>query len=183
MKFCSDCGSKVEKRIPEGDNLERDCCTHCDSIHYSNPRVIVGTLPIKDNKVLLCKRAIQPRYGLWTLPAGFLENGETVERGAFRETKEETSTEVEMGKLYAIFNIPQIHQVYMLYLANVVKNDFSATPESLEVKLFNENEIPWDELAFPFVPIVLKKYFQDEKKGEYPLSTQTIERPARNTNQ
>ena len=101
MKFCSDCGSKLEKRIPEGDNLERDCCTKCDLIHYSNPKVIVGTVPIKDNKVLLCKRAIQPRYGLWTLPAGFLENGETIEEGAFRETKEETNTEVKMGNLYA----------------------------------------------------------------------------------
>jgi len=182
MKFCGDCGSKVEKRIPEGDNLERDCCTKCDSIHYSNPRVIVGTVPIKGDKVLLCKRAIQPRYGLWTLPAGFLENGETIEEGAFRETKEETNTEVKMGKLYAIFNIPQINQVYMLHLAEVVNEDYSKTSESLEVEFFGESDIPWDELAFPFVPTTLKNYFKDRKRDEYPLTTQIIERPPRKAN-
>ena len=182
MKFCSDCGSVIEKRIPDGDNLERDCCTKCDSIFYSNPRVIVGTVPIKNNKVLLCKRAIQPRYGLWTLPAGFLENGETIEEGAFRETKEETNTEVKMGNLYAIFNIPQINQVYMLHLAEVINEDYCSTSESLEVKFFSESEIPWDDLAFPFVPTTLKNYFIDSKKDEYPLSTQTIERPPRKSN-
>ena len=182
MKFCSDCGSKLEKRIPEGDNLERDCCTKCDLIHYSNPKVIVGTVPIKDNKVLLCKRAIQPRYGLWTLPAGFLENGETIEEGAFRETKEETNTEVKMGNLYAIFNIPQINQVYMLHLAEVINEDYCKTSESLEVEFFAESDIPWDELAFPFVPSTLKNYFKDCKRDEYPLTTQIIERPPRKVN-
>ena len=182
MKFCSDCGSEVEKRIPEGDNLERDCCTKCDSIHYFNPKIIVGTVPVKDNKILLCKRAIQPRYGLWTLPAGFLENGETIEEGAFRETKEETSTSVDMGSLYAIFNIPQINQVYMLYLAKVINEDYRKTSESLEVKFFTESDIPWNELAFPFVPTTLKKYFKDSIKGEYPLTTQIIERPTRKVN-
>ena len=182
MKFCSDCGSKLQKRVPEGDNLERDCCTKCDLIHYSNPKVIVGTVPIKDNKVLLCKRAIQPRYGLWTLPAGFLENGETIEEGAFRETKEETNTEVKMGNLYAIFNIPQINQVYMLHLAEVINEDYSKTSESLEVVFFSESEIPWEELAFPFVPTTLKNYFKDCKKDEYPLTTQIIERPPRKVN-
>ncbi len=182
MNFCSDCGSKLEKRIPEGDNLERDCCTQCDAIHYSNPKVIVGTVPVKDNKILLCKRAIQPRYGLWTLPAGFLENGETIEEGAFRETKEETNTEVRMGNLYAIFNIPQINQVYMLYLAEVINENYSSTTESLAVEFFGENDIPWEELAFPFVPTTLKKYFKDSKKGEYLLTTQIIERPPRKVN-
>ena len=182
MKFCSVCGSLTEKRIPEGDSLERDCCTVCDAIIYSNPKVIVGTVPIKDNKVLLCKRAIQPRHGLWTLPAGFLENGETIEEGAFRETKEETNTEVKMGDLYAIFNIPQINQVYMLHLAEVINEDYSSTTESLEVEIFTEEDIPWDELAFPFVPTTLKNYFKDFKRGEFPLSTQTIERPPRKVN-
>ena len=182
MKFCGDCGSKVEKRIPEGDNLGRDCCTKCDSIHYSNPKLIVGTVPIKGNKVLLCKRAIQPRYGLWTLPAGFLENGETIEEGAFRETKEETNTEVKMGNLYAIFNIPQINQVYMLHLAEVINEDYGETSESLEVEFFGESDIPWEELAFPFVPTTLKNYFKDRKRDEYPLTTQIIERPPRKAN-
>ena len=177
MKYCSNCGETVEKRIPEDDNRLRHCCTSCESIHYLNPKVIVGTVPIKEDKVLLCKRAIHPRRGLWTLPAGFLENGETIEQGAFRETEEETATKVEMGKLYAIFNIPQIHQVYMLHLAKVVNDDFKKTTESLDVKLFEETDIPWEELAFPFVPTILKSYFQDVKDNDFPLRTQTIERP------
>ena len=119
---------------------------------------------------------------MWTLPAGFLENGETIEEGAFRETKEETNTEVKMGNLYAIFNIPQINQVYMLHLAEVINEDYKSTSESLEVKFFSETEIPWNELAFPFVPTTLKKYFVDSKKGEFPLSTQIIERPPRKIN-
>ena len=176
MKYCSECASETEKRIPEGDNRERDCCKGCDLIHYTNPKIIVGTIPVKDESILLCKRAIEPRYGKWTLPGGFLENGETVSQGAFRETLEETNTEVEMGELYAIFNVPQINQVYMLYLAKVIKDDFSATTESLEVEFFNEANIPWEELAFPFVPIALKNVFADMKKNEFPLTTHTIER-------
>ena len=117
MKYCSVCGSLTVKKIPDGDNRERDCCENCGTIHYSNPKIIVGTIPFKDSSVLLCKRGIEPRYGKWTLPGGFLENGETVAQGAFRETLEETNTEVEMKDLYAIFNVPQINQVYMLYLS------------------------------------------------------------------
>ena len=111
MKYCSNCGNTVEKKIPDDDNRLRHCCDSCGSIHYLNPKVIAGTLPFIGEKVLLCKRAIQPRYGLWTLPAGFLENGETIAEGAFRETEEETNTQVKMGHLYAIFDIPQIYQV------------------------------------------------------------------------
>ena len=138
----------------------------------------VGTVPVKENKILLCKRAINPRYGLWTLPAGFLENGETLEQGAFRETLEETNTEVKIQFLYAIFNIPQIAQVYMLYLADVQHNNFKSTDESLEVNLFDQEDIPWDHLAFPFVKITLKKYFQDRESGNFKLQTETIERPS-----
>tara|TARA_Y100001970_G_scaffold158998_1_gene194392 strand:- start:11230 stop:11775 length:546 start_codon:yes stop_codon:yes gene_type:complete len=181
MNFCSNCGSKTEKKIPPDDNRIRDCCDNCNSIFYSNPKIIVGTIPVKDKEVLLCKRAIEPRYGLWTIPAGFLENGETVEEGSFRETKEETGTEVKMANLYTIFNIPQINQVYMIYLAYLVKNDFGPTTESLEVKLFQEREIPWDQLAFPFVPSILKKFFQDIEEGnDFPLSISKIERPNKN---
>ena len=124
----------------------------------------------------MAKRNINPRKGLWTLPAGFMENAETLQDGALRETFEETNTEVEMGELYAIFNVPQINQVYMLYLAKVVQDDYSATTESLEVQFFQEDEIPWKELAFPFVPIVIKKFYLDLKTGEFPLTTHTIER-------
>ena len=176
MKYCSVCGSLTVRKIPEGDNRERDCCENCGTIHYTNPKIIVGTIPYKDSAVLLCKRGIEPRYGKWTLPGGFLENGETVSQGAFRETLEETNTEVEMGELYAIYNVPQINQVYMLHLARVIADDFSATSESLEVQFFKEDEIPWDELAFPFVPMTLKNFFSDHKVGVYPLTTQTIER-------
>mgnify|MGYP003311968184 FL=1 len=170
------CGSLTVRKIPEGDNRERDCCENCGTIHYTNPKIIVGTIPYKDSAVLLCKRGIEPRYGKWTLPGGFLENGETVSQGAFRETFEETNTEVEMGELYAIYNVPQINQVYMLHLARVISDDFSPTSESLEVEFFKEDEIPWDELAFPFVPMTLKNFFSDHRVGVYPLTTQTIER-------
>ena len=176
MKYCTECGSATENKIPEGDNRPRDCCTVCDLIHYTNPKIICGTIPVRGESVLLCKRAIEPRYGKWTLPGGFMENGETVSQGAFRETLEETNTEVEMEELYAIFNVPQINQVYMLYLAKVVADDYSSTSESLDVKFFTENEIPWDDLAFPFVPKVLKSFFSDLKQGDFPLSTHTIER-------
>ena len=176
MKYCAECGSATENKIPEGDNRPRDCCTVCNLIHYTNPKIICGTIPVRGESVLLCKRAIEPRYGKWTLPGGFMENGETVSQGAFRETLEETNTEVEMEELYAIFNVPQINQVYMLYLAKVVADDYSSTSESLDVKFFTENEIPWDDLAFPFVPKVLKSFFSDLKQGDFPLSTHTIER-------
>ena len=134
------------------------------------------------DRVLLCKRAIHPRQGLWTLPAGFLENEETIAQGAFRETLEETNTKVKMGKLYAIFNIPQVSQIYILFFAEVMKEDFGETSESLEVKLFKNEEIPWQKLAFPFVPIVLKHYFEDRKNKQFDLKIETIERPPKKTN-
>ena len=178
MNFCSNCGSKnIALAVPENDNRERFICPDCNQIFYDNPRIIVGCLITDPEKgILLAKRAIDPCAGLWNLPAGFLENKETAEEGAIRETLEETNTEVEMGELYAIFNVPQINQVYMLYLAKVIKDDFSATTESLEVEFFNEANIPWEELAFPFVPIALKNVFADMKKNEFPLTTHTIER-------
>ena len=178
MKFCSNCGhDELEFRIPDLDNLPRFCCPKCGTIFYSNPKIIAGTVSYIDNQVLLCKRAIQPRYGLWTLPAGFMENGETLENGAFRETLEETGTEVEIKSLYRIFNIPQISQVYMLFLANLKNLDFKATSESLEVKLFPEKNIPWEDLAFPFVPLTLKSFFQDLEEDNFPLKIEVIERP------
>ena len=183
MKYCSSCGSEVELKIPEDDNLPRYCCNKCKDIHYQNPKLITGTIPIKDEKILLCKRAIHPRHGLWTLPAGFLENGETIGQGAYRETLEETSTEVKMGNLYTIFNIPQISQIYMLFLAEVLREDFGPTSESLEVRLFEEDEIPWEELAFPFVPLVIKHYLNDRKINNFELKIETIERPTKKASQ
>ena len=149
MKFCSTCGSpRVERVVPNGDSLVRDVCAACGTIHYQNPKVVVGCLPEWEDKVLLCKRAIEPRMGLWTLPAGFLENGETLASGAIRETLEEADARVAVGDLYAVISLPQISQVYMMFRARLLDLGFGPGPESLEVRLFDENEMPWESLAF-----------------------------------
>jgi len=164
MKFCSLCGSTVTSKIPDGDNRLRYVCDTCDEIHYQNPKIVTGTIPVWDNKVLLCKRAIEPRYGLWTLPAGFMENAETCQAGAIRETQEEAHADVDINHLYTTFNLPRISQVYMLFLAQLKNLDFHAGIESLDVALFKEDDIPWDDLAFPVVNETLKLYFSDFKK-------------------
>ena len=170
MKYCPVCGSsEINLKIPEGDNRERYVCNNCGTIHYSNPNVVVGTIPSYENKILLRKRAIEPRYGLWTLPAGFLENGESLEDGAKRETEEETEANVKMGSIYTIFNIPQINQVYVIHLASLQDLSFGPTTESLDVKLFSKEEIPYDELAFPFVTKTIDYFFEDLKTDNFPL--------------
>lgn len=161
MKFCSECGFSVEIRIPAGDNRERYICSGCDTIHYQNPRIITGTLPIFENKVLLCRRAIEPREGFWTLPAGFMENGESSEQGAVRETWEEAGANVELISLYTVINLPHINQLYLFYRAELSDLNFCAGPESIEVALFEEADIPWDLLAFSSVELTLKHYFND----------------------
>lgn len=176
MKFCSQCGKAVALHVPAGDNRERHVCTHCHTIHYQNPRIITGTLPVFENRVLLCKRAIEPRSGLWTLPAGFMENGETTEQGAERETWEEARANVTIHSLYTLFNLPQINQVYFFYRAALNDLDFSPGPESLEVELFYEHQIPWDALAFPVIARTLKHYFSDLKQGSYPIRSEDIVR-------
>ncbi|MGS2723089.1 NUDIX hydrolase [Porticoccus sp. GXU_MW_L64] len=173
MNYCSNCGQPVKRRIPEGDDHERDVCDHCDTIHYQNPLIITGCLPIYDDgneqRVLLCKRAIEPQADKWTIPAGFMENGETTEQGAARECLEESRAEVEIGQLYTMTSIPGINQVHLFFLANLPKPEFRATPESLEVKLFREDEIPWGEIAFTSVKATLDKYFKDRARGVFPL--------------
>jgi ADP-ribose pyrophosphatase YjhB (NUDIX family) len=169
MKYCSHCGAPVSHRIPDGDNRHRYICDVCGTIHYQNPRMVVGCLPIWEDKVLLCRRAIEPRYGLWTLPAGFMENGETTAEGAIRETLEEAGARVELEGLYTLVNIPDIDQVYLLFRARLLDLDFAAGEESLEVALFGEDEIPWDEMAFRTVHKTLKHYFEDRRSGHYPL--------------
>ncbi len=178
MKFCTTCGDPVTLTIPDGDNRERFVCVNieCAAIHYQNPRNITGCLPIYEDKVLLCKRGIQPRYGLWTLPAGFMENGETTEQGAIRESWEEAEANLDVDKLYALFNLPYINQVYFFYKAQLKDLHFRPTPESLDVTLFSEDEIPWDEIAFTVVEKTLRYYFADRKTGEYPLRCEDIER-------
>jgi len=176
MNFCSTCGSKTIRTIPEGDNRERCVCTNkqCGEIHYSNPRIITGCLPIYQDKVLLCRRAIEPRYGLWTLPAGFMENGETTEQGAIRESWEEAEITLEVEQLYTLFNLPYINQVYFFYKSALITPSYNATSESLEVRLFSEEEIPWDEIAFSVVTKTLKHYFSDRKTQRFPMHIEDI---------
>ena len=179
IRFCSACGSdRIEWRIPEGDNLPRFVCAACATIHYQNPKVVVGCLPEWQDQVLLCKRAIEPRLGLWTLPAGFLENGETVMAGAIRETLEEADARVVMGDLYTMISLPQISQVYMVFRAALADLDFGPGPESLEVRLFREDEIPWEELAFRTIGRTLRNYFLDRKLGTFPTRVSALERKA-----
>ena len=161
MNFCSNCGEATINRVPEGDNRPRDLCEQCGIIHYQNPKIIAGCVVLDQNKVLLCKRAIEPRYGLWTLPAGFMENGETVAQAALRETWEEARATPVLDQLYMVTSIPRINQVYMLYLAYLNHSHFNSGPESLETRLFSVEEIPWDELAFLTVRDTLIQLKQD----------------------
>jgi ADP-ribose pyrophosphatase YjhB (NUDIX family) len=161
LNFCSNCGSdKISLKIPEGDTYDRFVCTSCGRIYYQNPRIIVGCLPIYNDKILLCKRAIQPQLGLWNLPAGFLENGEKAEDGAARETLEETNADVEILKLHVVFSLPKVNQVYLHFLARLKNDRFGPTRESLEVRLFNLNEIPWDDIAFHSSTYAIEKYIE-----------------------
>ncbi len=179
MKFCSTCGSPaIALRIPEGDNLPRYVCPACGAIHYQNPKVVVGCLPEWQGQVLLCRRAIEPRLGLWTLPAGFLENGETIVAGALRETLEEANARVRIDELYTIISLPYINQVYMMFRAQLADLDFGPSPESLEVRLFAEDEIPWEQLAFRTITRTLRTYLLDRKLGAFPVRVSTIERRA-----
>lgn len=169
MKYCSKCGAVVEQKIPAGDNRHRYVCNSCHTIHYENPCIIAGCLPVYQDQVLLCKRAIEPRYGLWTLPAGFMENGESTEQAALRETLEEANAQVVIRSLYTMTSILHVDQVQMIYLADMPEPKFSISDESLEVELFRESEIPWDALAFPTITNALKFYFSDRKTGQFPL--------------
>lgn len=169
LKFCSDCGARVTHKIPEADDRLRFVCDHCGIIHYQNPKIVVGSLPVWEDKVLLCKRAIEPQYGLWTLPAGFMENGESTLDGAERETFEEAGAKFKNPVFYRLFDIPFIDQVYLFYRAELTVPEFSPGIESLEVRLFTEQEIPWSDLAFPVIHDVLQEYFADRKTGIFPV--------------
>ena len=164
MKYCSQCGHTVSRKQPGGDTHERWVCDDCGHIHYQNPLPVVGCVPERDGKILLCKRAIEPRYGYWTVPAGFLELGESTVQGAMRETREEACAEVEIGHLFAVVDVIDAGQVHFFYTAKLV-SDFSPGEESLEVAMFGEAEIPWDDIAFHSGKYALKKYFEDRGRN------------------
>jgi ADP-ribose pyrophosphatase YjhB (NUDIX family) len=175
MNFCANCGTRVVLRVPPGDSLPRHMCDACGTIHYQNPKMVVGCIPEWEDRILLCRRAIEPRHGLWTVPAGFMENGETTGDGAARETLEEANARVEVLSLFAIYNIPHISQVYMLFRARLLDLDFFPGEETLEIKLCNETEIPWDEIAFATVRNTLTHYFNDKRRGHFGFHMGTIE--------
>jgi ADP-ribose pyrophosphatase YjhB (NUDIX family) len=180
MKFCSECGAPVELRTPPGDDRPRYVCTICATIHYQNPKLVIGAIPEwEDGRILLCRRAIEPRYGLWTLPAGFMENGETTAEAAARETLEEANGRIEVGEPYSMYSLPYISQVYLLFRSRLLDMNFSPGAESLEVGLFEERDIPWDDIAFRPVRFTLQHFFADRKAGCFLFRSGNLEPPAR----
>ena len=163
MKYCSQCAGRVSFRVPPEDTIARYVCDECQTVFYQNPRLVVGTLPYRDDSVLLCKRAIEPRLGFWTLPSGYLENGETVEAGAVRETEEEAGARISIVRLFSVYSLPHVNQVYMIFLSELKDTDFEAGEESLEVGLFKKKEVPWDQIAFRAIEFSLERYFSPEK--------------------
>ncbi len=167
MNYCTQCGAKVELRIPEGDTHLRHVCGKCGEIHYLNPKLVIGCIAEWNGDILLCRRAIEPRHGFWTLPAGFMENGESTIEAASRETREEACAQVMIEGLFALVNIPHISQVHLFYRAKLLDKEFGAGEESLETALFSEEAIPWDDLAFRSVALCLRAYFDDRRKGHF----------------
>ena len=174
MNYCSLCGSQVVQRIPPDDDRLRYVCDSCNAIHYQNPKIVAGCIPVWQDKVLLCKRAIEPRYGYWTLPAGFMELGETSQAAALRETLEEANARVEIVNLFAVFNLPHVNQVYLMFNSNLMDLNFSAGAESQEVGLFSRDEIPWEQLAFTTIRYSLEFFFEDQKNNSHRLHTGDI---------
>jgi len=167
MNFCSNCGAKVVLRVPPGDSLPRYVCDACATIHYRNPLMVVGTIPEWEDRILLCRRAIEPRLGFWTLPAGFMELGETTAQAALRETLEEARARVALGEAFTLLSVPHVNQVHLYYRARLVEEDFAAGEETLEVRLLGENEIPWDAIAFRTITTTLRHFFSDRKEGQF----------------
>ncbi len=174
IRFCRACGSAVAYRVPADDNRERAICPACGTVHYENPLNVVGTVPVWNERVLLCRRAIEPRYGLWTLPAGFLELGETTAEGAIRETVEESGAQIELGALFTLLNVVRVGQVHLFYLATMNSPALDPGSESLEARLFAEDEVPWDRIAFRTVRETLQLFFADRRRGEFGVHTADI---------
>ena len=174
MNYCAACGKPVSKKIPAGDNLPRYVCENCQAIHYHNPKIVAGCIPEWEDQILLCRRAIEPRAGLWTYPAGFMEIGEGTEQAARRETLEEAQAEVAITRLHSVLSLPHIGQVYMTFVGRLMQKEFGAGLESLDVRLFSLSKIPWDEIAFPVVKVALQHYVEDQTRGELRLHVADI---------
>ena len=169
MKFCSECGAGLSKRIPPGDNLPRFVCDTCQVVHYVNPKIVAGCIPEWEDKILLCRRAIEPRIGHWTFPAGFMEIGESTEQAAIRETLEEAHADVEITSLYAVLSLPRISQVHMVFRGVLRKPEFKPGTESLDVRLFGLDEIPCDDLAFHVIHEAIERYVADVALGAFSM--------------
>lgn len=178
VNYCCTCAAPVSLRIPAGDSLPRHVCDACGAIHYRNPRLVVGALPVWEDRILLCRRAIEPRHGCWTLPAGFMENQETVAEAAERETREEACARIALDEMYTMISVPHINQVHVIYRARLLDLDFAPGEESLEVALFDEAAIPWEEIAFRTVAMTLRHFFADRARGSFELHTEAVT-PAR----
>jgi len=174
MNYCSACGAPVTKKIPAGDNLPRFVCDTCQAIHYHNPKIVAGCIPEWDGQILLCRRAIEPKSGLWTFPAGFMEVGESTEQAAVRETLEEAQAQVERICLFAVLSLPHIGQAYLVFRGPMLSPDFGVGEESLDVRLFSLAAIPWDEIAFPVVKDALRRYVDDLTRGEFQVHVATL---------
>jgi ADP-ribose pyrophosphatase YjhB (NUDIX family) len=179
LNFCSQCGKPVEFRIPPGDHLPRYVCAYCGTIHYQNPKIIAGCVPDHQGRILLCRRAIEPRLGFWTVPAGFMENRETVQQAAARESLEEAHADVQIGSLLAIVHVLEARQVHIFFRATLPRAEFDISPESLEVGLFSEGDIPWADIAFPSIEFALRQYFSDRAAGREDYHFTTAERRPR----
>jgi len=176
MNYCSHCGHPIRVAIPEGDNRQRHVCDHCDTVHYQNPRIITGCIVEWQRQILLCRRAIEPRHGLWTLPAGFMENGESAQQGAMRETLEETGAQVAIDDLFITINLAHANQLYLLFRGRLLAPQFGPTSESLEVALFGQQHIPWERMAFSTMTVALRNYFDDRAAGRFVHRVADIER-------
>ncbi|MEY5100555.1 MAG: hypothetical protein RJA36_3274 [Pseudomonadota bacterium] len=175
INFCRQCGVTVEHRVPDdGDTRVRAVCPACGTIHYQNPLNVVGTVPHLGQQVLLCKRNIEPRRGFWTLPAGFMELGESTAEGALRETLEEAGAEIELEGLFTVLNVVRVGQVHLYYRARLLSDRFDPGHETMEARLFHEHEIPWEEIAFRTVKETLERFFDDRRRGQFAIHAADI---------
>jgi ADP-ribose pyrophosphatase YjhB (NUDIX family) len=174
IQHCALCGAATQYRVPGDDNRERAVCSGCGEIHYENPINVVGTVPVWGDQVLLCRRNIEPRYGMWTLPAGFLELGETVSAGALRETEEEAGAHIELQELFTVLDVVRAGQLHLFWRARMLDTHLAPGPETIEARLFREDEVPWEQIAFRTVRQTLEHFFADRKAGHFVLHTGLI---------